>query len=427
MKLKSALLAGLMALAAGPATAADIVFDITGATAFRAAANASIIALLGGSGTTEYAFIGTSGIGGTNRAIFKGSMAAFPGDVVYVRASWSGSTQGIKDLADQVTTVQFLTLANPVSTTGVNLGVSPNPAPIYETTKARWAFSDVDKLQSERPNVTFLGGPVGVVPFMFIAGQGAPAAMNNMTDQLHEALWSTGLLPLSMFTGNAADSARTVLSTGRNNGSGTRALILSETQYGSFTPVFQWEHDPATFNGTRVDGGAITAVKRSDKPAPHTPTSPEQPLGNFGYSSNSGVRDMLTRPATAVTVPGATGPQDVVICSYLTISDAVAATGYIEATGAILAGGEVLNTKEGANPMTYNGVRYSVANVQNGSYSLWGYQQFYLAPDATTAEQTFDAAFRAAIPANMGSAGIAIPTLAIRRADIDGGLVSPLQ
>jgi len=410
MKLKTGLLAGLAALGLASTASAQTEFVITGATAFRSAANNSIIALLGGPGVCEYAFTGTQGINGSNRAIFKGNVSGI--GAVIVKASWSGSTQGILDLADQ-NPVQVLTNANPTSTAGVNLGEGGQPAPIFETKIPRWSFSDVEKLQSQRPNATFLGGPVGVVPFMFIAGESAPNTMTNMTDQLHEALWSTGSVPLSMFTGDVADANRLVVSTGRNNGSGTRALILAETRYGAFTNVFQWEHDGA-FAGTRVDGSPIVAIKRSD-------TGGQAP-GNFGYSSNSGVRDMLTRPSNGITIRGFDGGSDstadVIICSYLTISDALSATGYNPVTGAVSGG-------EGAKPMTYNGVRYSEENVRNGSYTLWGYQQFYLAPDATQSEIDFDTALRNSIPNTMGNAGIPIPSMRVTRATIDGGLVSP--
>ena len=59
----------------------------------------------------------------------------------------------------------------------------------------------MDKLLSQRPNAPLAGGPVGVVPFMFLAGEGAPAELKNMTDQLHSTLWSVGQLPISFFTG----------------------------------------------------------------------------------------------------------------------------------------------------------------------------------------------------------------------------------
>ena len=65
-------------------TALQRVVNITGATAFRAAANTSIIALLGGAGTTEYTFDTTTGAsaGATNRAIYRGTVAGIPGTVI---------------------------------------------------------------------------------------------------------------------------------------------------------------------------------------------------------------------------------------------------------------------------------------------------------------------------------------------------------
>ena len=389
MKHKIALTCGLLALAVSNSYAATRVFDITGATAFRASANNAIIAVLGGAGTTQYAFTGTSGIAGTNRAIFQGTMSAFPGDTIIVRTSWSGSTQGIKDVADQAS-IQFLEVTNPVSTAGINLGVSPNPAPAFTTAVAQWSFSDVDKLLSERPNHTFNGGPVGVVPFMFLAGEGAPAALTNMTDQLHATLWSTGQLPIAFFTGDTADET-IVLATGRNNGSGTRALILAETQYGAFTSVTQFG---ASFAGTRTDTyptGRLLVLSE---------------LGNDGQASNSFVRDLLTRRSDDLTFAG--NPIDALFVSYLTISDANSAI------------------SEGAKQMTYNGVAFSSENVKKGAYTLWGYQQFYRDADATAQQVTFDTAFRAAIPATLnGIDAIPLTQMSVTRSGGDGGPVSP--
>jgi hypothetical protein len=391
MKIKSTAIIGALALLAGDASAATRTFVITGATAFRAAANNSIIQLLGGAGVTQYAFTGTQGIGGTNRAIFKGTMAAFPGDEIIVKASWSGSTQGVLDLADQ-NAVEVLKSSVTMTTSGNNISATGN----VETATPRWAFSDVDKFLSTRPNASLSGGPVGVVPFMFIAGEGAPGGITNMTDQLHQTLWSTGSMPASMFTGNPADTT-TVLATGRNNGSGTRATILAETGYGAFTNIVQYN---AATSGDRVTG-ALGAISE---------------FGNSGHSSNSGVRELVTRPPGGLTFDGES--IDAVFVSYLTISDAVSATGYVQATGAISGG-------EGAKPMTYNGVRYSEANVKNGAYSLWGYQQFYMANGPTAQETTFDTAFRAVIPNYMGTAGIPITTMTVTRSNGDGGPISP--
>lgn len=392
MKLKSAIVLGALALTSF--ASAQTVVTITGATAFRSAANNSILTLLGGPGVTEYAYTGTSGLSGSNRVIFKGTISGQPYIVV---TSWSGSTQGILDLADQ-NAVQVLKTTTATSTAGINVpgGNSPDPS-VFDTRVPRWSFSDVDKLLSQRPNAPFLGGPVGVVPFMFVMGEGAPAGMTNMTDQLHEALWSAGQVSASFFTGAPSDTI--VLATGRNNGSGTRALILAETQYGAFRNIVQFN---AAFTGTRTDPSATLGAISE--------------FGNDGHASNSGVRDLVTRPRTGLTFDGS--PVDAVFCSYLTISDAVTATGYVEATGA--------SDSALAIPMTYNGVRYSVENVRNGSYTLWGYQQLYTAASIPAGVATFDTALRAAIPTSLSaSTGIAIPTMKVTRFGGDGGIVQP--
>ncbi|MCX6866587.1 MAG: hypothetical protein NTV46_10300 [Verrucomicrobia bacterium] len=401
MKMKSTILFGTLALIASQASADTKVFNLTGATAFRASSHTALIAVLGGAGTTQYAYTGTSGIGGASRSIFVGSMAAFPGHTIIVRCSWSGSTQGIKDVEDN-NSIQFiddnirlngvtdlpndLTNGNPVTTTGYNLGATGNEVAQYENAVAQWSFSDVDKLLSERPNASLTGGAVGVVPFMFLAGEGSPAELNNMTDQLHRSLWGAGQLPIAFFTGNTTD-ATTVLATGRNNGSGTRATILSETGYGSGTGLTQFG---ATYQGTRTDpyptGMLLTVTE----------------LGNGGGSSNDVVREFLTRSSVGVTYGGS--PVDVVFVGYLTISDALNAIG------------------EGAKEMKYNGVSFSAENVKKGLYSLWGYQQFYLDNDASADETTFDTAFRTAIPGTLVEPNaIAIPNMSVTRTGGDGG------
>ena len=88
------ILTGLAALAFTGAASSQTVVNITGATAFRSAANTSIIALLGGSGVTEFAFDTTTGAsaGATNRAIYRGTVAGITGTVI-VRASLPGFTR----------------------------------------------------------------------------------------------------------------------------------------------------------------------------------------------------------------------------------------------------------------------------------------------------------------------------------------------
>jgi hypothetical protein len=398
MKSTYTLLLALAATSAAASAQTIITRNITGATAFRSASHNAILALLGPG--TEYAFVG-SNLGSANRSIFRkttndnGTPLILTDDTItIVRGSWSGSTQGILDLADQ-TAIQYLTSANTMSTTGTNL---TNPA--FENAVSRFAFSDVDKALSARPNSGIFSNPVGIVPFMFVAGESAPATVTNMTDQLHNTMWAAGELPASLFTGNAADAGFTLFATGRNNGSGTRAAVLSETRYGSATSVIQFS---STFTGNAATGALTGGV------------SAYLPNGNGGGSSNSNVRDLLVRTSNPTFLGG-----NYAYVSYLTISDAVAATGYDQATGLTTL------SSEGAKPMTYNGVRYSEANVYNGSYTLWSFQQFYTAVSPTGAETQFQTDLKAAIDTSLTPAtGLRTSLLQVQRTGGDGGPVAP--
>jgi hypothetical protein len=407
MKFKIILLAGLAALGFASSANAQTVYNITGATAFRSAAQSAIISLLGGA-STEYAYVSATTLSSATHAVFKGSIAGTP---TIVRCNWSGSTQGIADVINAANIV-FLRdeLVSPdVSTSGVLIAASIGAATTAgktETAVARFSFSDVSQDISNTPSPPLPGVGVGVVPFVFVANVGAPAGLTNMTDQLHEAQWANGQLPLSMYTGNPADT-KLVLNTGRNNGSGTRATILAETQYGPFKPVVQWG---GPNDATNVTGGEGSDGIGTGAGTVATLTN----LGNSGYSNNSFVRQNLARTSTNVTVAGTAG-QDVVIVSYLTLSDAAAIT---DVTGGV---------GKGAKDLTYNGVPYTEANVKNGSYTLWGYQQFYGAADITTPEQTFFNALVAAIQPilNPLSNGIRETDMNVTRDGGDGGIITP--
>ncbi len=401
MKMKLGLLAGLAALGLASSASAQTVVNITGATAFRAAAHTAIINLLGGPGVTQYGYVGAT-LNNSAHAIFVGSIGSDP---YVIRTSFSGSAAGI-DAVINATSLTYLrsnlTAPDDLSTSGVQIATAiadATTAGKTETDVARFSFSDVDQAITATPTPALPGQPVGVVPFVFVANVGAPAGLTNMTDQLHEAQWASGQLPLSMYTGNPADT-KLVLNMGRNDSSGTRATILSETQYGSFSSVVQWggPNDATTVSG--AEGTGTVNILNN--------------VGNSGYNSNGWVRQNLARTSTNVTVNGTAG-QDVVLVSYLTLSDAAAIT--------TLTGGAGV----GAKALTYNGVAYSEENVKNGSYTLWGYQQFYGPLGITAGEQTFLDTFTAEIPnaLNPLSTGIKIPDMNVTRNGGDGGLITP--
>ena len=385
---------------AGAAYSQTTVVNITGATAFRSAANSSIIALLGGSGTTEFAFDTTGGItsaGSTNRAIYRGTVPGITGTVI-VRASWSGSTAGIAAVAAG-TAVQVLKTTTAMSTAGTGFAAVAGD---FETSPASFAFSDVAQAASTTLSPTLTGTTVGVVPFQFVANQSAwnHAGMTNMNDQIMKALYSTSEVTLKFFTGAAADTKR-VLAVGRNNSSGSRATVLGETQYGFFNAVQQFQNNQTTqHNGS----GAIDRIDFA---------------GNNGNSSNSFLANLMKGTSTAVDLYDAgTAYEDNVDCllvTDLTQSDVLLAVADPDGVGPLL----------GAKALSYNGVTYSEAAVKNGSYTLWGYQWLYQAPSITASETTFKTVFLSTIPANLGSAAIPIPSMIVTRSGGDGGPILP--
>ncbi|MCB1079818.1 MAG: hypothetical protein KDM64_18515, partial [Verrucomicrobiae bacterium] len=282
-----------------------VIINITGATAFRAAAHDAIIDMLGGSGTCKYAYVGAT-LASANQAIFEGQLN---GVDHIVRTRQSGSTQGIADVVNQTSIGTYLDVTATAADRSTGAGTQiVDITGRLATAIPRFTFSDVDQSISAMPTPELQGLPVGVVPFVFVANAGAPAAMDNMTRQLHDGQWSLGELPLSIYTGNLADTRR-VINVGRNSGSGTRATILSETRYGPFTSMVQYGGPNDTSNVSGPEGtGTVDALVN---------------LGNGGYSSNSFVRQNLARTSAAVSVDGG-APEDIVIVSYLTLSDAAA-------------------------------------------------------------------------------------------------------
>lgn len=372
---KSVLLGAVALFATVSSVIADVTINITGATAFRAAAHTSIIATLGGNGVVQYAYSTAAGAATANlatadRSIFVGSVEGL--GTVTVRCSWSGSTAGIASVVNS-TAVSVPVMSTTVSIAGTN-GIAS-----FENVIPKFSFSDVAQAASNTPEPALNGTQVGVVPFMFLAQEGAPVGFTNMNDQLFAALYSTGAQPLSMFTGDSDDEQVEVIPTGRNTGSGTRVTILAETGYGFNTPVSQFQ--------PTIVAGEVTALN-----AP----------GNNGYSSNSGVRTVLESTMSAALAP------DYIFAGYLTISDAIQAIG------------------NGAKELTYNGVAYSEENVKSGKYSLWGYQWLYNADGLTADETTVLGEFVAAIPANLGTAGIPIPQMRVIRSGGDGGQIFTL-
>ena len=427
---------GAFALSCAVSAQADVTIDITGATAFRVATLDAIKATYVASGQ-PFKYAHDRSAGGSNGAtlsIWQGKFGSVPG-VTTIRTSFNGSVEGVRAIT-QGPAHNPNYLNNPaafVSATSVVGGteIASTTTPVIAA-ESEFAFSDVSIAAT--PYAGFPVAPadakVGVVVFTMIANEGAPAGLSNITNKQFQALFSSGYMPLSVFSGDPADSGSYVFATGRNDGSGTRTTYMAETGLGITTGVQQYTRGAISGNTItqihRVPAGGFSASIPGSAAANASTVWGKDIAGNGGYSSGSALRDDMGRTSAATQVLDAdgsvllaAGDAPIHLVTWLSLGDAVPAKtagakilGYNGVTlDSIAAGASVMNATD-------------KAKVTQGAYTAWSYQQLYrrasLTGDAVTAYNVL----KAAIPANLGATGIPIADMAVSRA-VDGGPVAP--
>jgi hypothetical protein len=346
MKVPRILTAGLLALSTLGVAQAQTVVHITGSTAFRTAVHTSITQILQPGFT--YAYVGSS-FTGASEAIFTGT--AITNNIpVVIKTSWSGSLAGIETVSQAYpsTVSTFLTNTTPQSTGGTSINSSS--AQFDSPTIPEVCMNDGYQYDSQYPSPELVGQAVGVVSFKFVKNHGAPAGLTNMTPLLAQALWENGSLPLSMFTGNTADSNTLVFATGRDPDSGTRKTTFLETGIQSFDsalyPTTVLQYEPTGANGV-VNKSNPTAITGQVPWPAETVDNINFGTGNAGYSSGGDLATAMGQTSAYIYI------------TYLGLSDAATAEG--------LNGG--LSTD-----LAYNGVTFSDATVENGQYTYWTYE-----------------------------------------------------
>jgi hypothetical protein len=396
MKTTKLFLAAILAVACAQMARADATIIITGSTAFRGAAMNHILNAY--SAGVSYAYDGSSFTGSTH-CIFVGSFPGISGTTT-VKTSWSGSTEGVRDVAAG-NNVLVLPNGTPTSTGGTS-GASTaglvNAVP-------KICFSDCYQSSSRYPSPVLNDVAVGVITFKFIANKGAPASLTNISDQQWKEMLAAGTVTLSQFTGNAADT-QLILATGRYSGSGTRVNYLANVGYGVFNTVIQWKD-------TSDNGSAISALQIWPVGDGNNASVPDV-AGNGGYNSGGTIKAVMQLTTASVQLKNATGgnigsPQAVTVVTSLGLGDANTA----------IAGG--------AKELTFDGVLYSDAAVENGAFTDWSYEHAMNITPLSTDEQTFFTDLSNVsnyTPAALAGQGIALSAMNVSRAG-DGGLVGP--
>ena len=357
MKAIKTFIAGAFVLASLNLASAQTVLRITGSTAFRAATLTAIGHILNPGYTVGYA---GSSITGAGQSVYSGTTIA--GNIpVVIKTSWSGSTGGLQTLS-QLNPV--ITVSNWLQIGSIGSGLT---GPYDAATPA-----DVTMADSYQSSTAFTGtgfatladNPVGVVGFTWVKGQTndptvalSMANVTNITELQARLLLATGSVPLSLFTGTPGDSVFNLDVTGRDEDSGTRTDTFIECGFGAFGSPLQYQ--------PTIAGGVVTSV--APWPANTVNGISYTQLGHSGYSSGGTL-------ASALNTPVNTGATDYygnkfALISYAGISDAV-------------------NVNGGNNYLSYNGVPYSAANIQQGRYTFWSYEHMDYRSTLSAAQQT---------------------------------------
>ncbi|HEX3799003.1 MAG TPA: hypothetical protein VH413_09910 [Verrucomicrobiae bacterium] len=270
-----------------------------------------------GSGSTFMAFVGTP----------KGGSGTLT-----VLCDWSGSEAGISDVATPGGASEAF--PNPPYD---GLNDAGNPTTFTHAVDIAMAdnntqFSRIYGFLPNPPAALTSKTEVGIVTFKWVRNKGLWTGSNVTDSQIRQALNLGGVQ--AVFSGNSADNNNFVYVSGRDNSSGTRVNAFGNTEFGIFGVPSQIEIST---------GGAMQDLN------PPNGTY----FGDFGFSSGGTLAGTMGADTTTATdqIFGGTGFS---VIAYLGVSDAATAL------------------TAGATELSYNGVPFSVANVEEGTYTFWG-------------------------------------------------------
>lgn len=426
MKIQN-LLAGVLALALTGSAFGQVTVNITGATAFRAAALDTIRARYVASGVAfKYAHDGAT-FNASTSSIFQGTFNGVASTTI--RCTFNGSVEGINALVNSpADDPQYFTDSGAFASLAPTVGgaVLASYAGTKATAKSDAAFSDVGTGVTPFASSGIADNPVGVVVFSFIANAGAPANLTNITSQGWRALLTSGFQDLSLLTGVSTDAGGFVFATGRNDGSGTRTAYLDETGYGVAIPVKQYVVN--TSSSTVITqlqlvpaGGVNSPVRPGQLPANRSTIWGQDIDGNGGYSSGSALRTDFGKTSTSVDLRDADYSQidpafSLTLVTWLSLNDCVApknlATPAQRAKilgydGVTLSGFATF----GATTMTAD----DLFKVTNGNYAAWSFQQLLKSLTIGGTQSAAIDHIKANIPGNLASAGVPLTSMAVGR------------
>ncbi len=466
---------------AGVASAAPLVINVTGSTAFRSATTLGEIATVGfasggAAASPSGAYIGASFPKATF-SIVHGFLSDGTTEV-YFRNDWTGATAGVTDLSNGnvnlkwIPTSATLTTLNSDGTGGNSLATgsnsdtgapqvsmddeqsndsaasivtAPNPGPTYASNITNAA------LQAGGTASGANAGPVAGPTFVWTLGvqsDGNPAPFTNVTQMQGAALLTNGSLPLSVLTGNSSDSTNFVLYIGRNEDSGSRCAYEAESMsggiagpgsYGASINQYMLKQSGAAYPGdpnyASLSVGSNTIAGFQLWPRRTTDLSPNVnwfvntipglswgTTGHSGYNTGGDVATLLETPNPVATSGWVTSGAP---------SGFVAGTSKVYFISCLGASDSLAVKNLGGTQCTWNGITYSTNAVQQGQYSIWTTEFLYYLNSATGSQVAIGSAKAAADAladalfntptSGLGNAGIQYGTIVAKKSGIQAG------
>jgi hypothetical protein len=346
MKVNRLLLAGLVSLSLASGASAQNKIYITGSTAFRGAAYNAIVASFDSPPVVAAykcaqvvqvptGFVQAQTAGFMN---FRGNVASAD---TLVKCAWSGSEAGYIDVAKTpFKTESFMA-------DGITTGVFTDVPATADSHTVDIAMADNTQAFSKTPTPAVANiATAGVVPFVWdVNAQSSPPAdytriVNISAPQVRALL--QGGVRTAQLTGVSTDT-KFIYVAGRDNNSGTRVNAFLAAQL------------PTVYAASQIKIGGTDG-------APSNETVLLQVQATNGESSGGTLAGNMDKAGSATAADGINGGTGWYAVAYLGLPDAFVA----EST---------INGHPGAVRLTYNGVAYSVAAVQEAQYTYWGLEQ----------------------------------------------------
>ena len=408
MKTNVKLLAGFAALAmVTPSFAANYRIGLTGSSAFRSNTHTALI-----SAPLSFTVSANTGSSASSAKYVVYTKADYPtsGDTTVIKTNWTGSVAGIQAVAQQRTDIKWLP---DVGTGSVAAGANnAESLAVADGVAADIAFSDCFQDSTIFRTPVLTNTVCGIVQFRMVTnyGPGGVNPINSINYQQTRALYQTGSLPLSAFTGNPADTAK-VYALGRDPDSGTRVTQLAESGVGANSTVVHYQ---AGFTGTAVSTLIPWPVS--------TVFGVEFAEGNGGYASGGDLAKSFRYDTSAVSVNGGANEA----CYF------IAALGKSDVSGTLLTA-HTAGTTVGVGPgkviaFENNGDDNSDSSATiansfiNGTNPFWSYLNC-MHGTLSAQKQAFYDTLTSTLKAS-GSSDIVLGNMKVQR-NTDGGTILP--